>query len=63
MSPTEIRSSLKKRGYLMVDVANECGRTLSAVRNSIYGLPFPSPAIRQHISEILDKPIDAIWPE
>ena len=47
----------------MADLARECDVSQPAVRNSIYGLPFPSPMVRQRISDILSTPVEAIWPE
>ena len=63
MTPAQIRAKLKSRGYLMADIARECGVSDPAVRNSIYGLPFPSQTVRRHISNILDIPVGVLWPK
>ena len=63
MNPETIKSMLRKRGYLMADIARECEVSNAAVRNTIFNTPFPSPKVRQHISNILSMPVDSLWPE
>lgn len=62
MHPAYIIAELKVRGVRMADIANEMAVTGAAVRNSIYGTPFPSPRIRARIAEILERDADEIWP-
>lgn len=63
MHPAYIIAELKVRGFRSVDVAGECGVTRFAVHNTIYNRPFPSPKVRQKISEIIGKPPEEIWPQ
>ncbi len=63
MKPSEIRSRLKKCGYLMSDLARELGVSGPAVRNTIYSLPFPSPTVRRRISDILGVQEGDLWPD
>lgn len=63
MHPAFIIAELKVRGYRPIDVAKACDVTRFAVHNTIYSRPFPSPKVQKQISEIIEKPIEEIWPD
>lgn len=60
MHPEEIKAALRIKGVTLAALADQCGVSRSMVTHVIHGYA-RSAHIQERISQILGKPVDAIW--
>lgn len=62
MSPEKIREELRKREITLAGIARELGKSSTAISLIVDGKSV-SHAIRTHIAECIERPVEKIWPE
>jgi lambda repressor-like predicted transcriptional regulator len=62
MHPEEIKAALRIKGFTQAVLADELGVASSSIHQAITGY-IRSDRIQKRISEIIGKPVKAIWPD
>lgn len=63
MHPARILAELKIKGWPCQRLCEEMKLSRSAFYHTIHNRPFPSPRLQEKIAEILDMPVEELWPE